>query len=83
VAKPLRTSPPLTTDGVEKMYHQLAEIQTIATTQLAECARWHRSDRATHLDQAGADRQRPTIMPSVGRLDRLPAMDFSSQAPLW
>jgi hypothetical protein len=36
--KPLSTSPPLTADGVDKMYHQLAEIHAIATTQLAECA---------------------------------------------
>jgi hypothetical protein len=37
VAKPLSASPPLTTDRVEKMYHQLAEIHAIATTQLVEC----------------------------------------------
>jgi hypothetical protein len=43
-AKTLSTSPPLTSDGVDKMYHQLAEIHTIATMQLVECARWHRSD---------------------------------------
>jgi hypothetical protein len=27
-------------DGVDKMYHQLAEIHIITTMQLAECARW-------------------------------------------
>jgi hypothetical protein len=32
------TSPPLTADGVDRMYHQLAEIHVIATVQLAECA---------------------------------------------
>jgi hypothetical protein len=41
VAKPLSASPPLTTDRVEKMYHQLAEIHAIATTQLVECTHWH------------------------------------------
>jgi hypothetical protein len=30
VAKPLSVSPPLTADGVDKMYHQLVEIQAIA-----------------------------------------------------
>jgi hypothetical protein len=32
------TSPPLTTDGLDRMYHQLMEIHTIITAQLAECA---------------------------------------------
>jgi hypothetical protein len=37
--KTLSASPPLTANWVDKMYHQLAEIHTIATTQLTECAR--------------------------------------------
>jgi hypothetical protein len=44
VAKALNTSPPPTIDGVDKLYHQLAEIHTIATAQLAECARSRCSD---------------------------------------
>jgi hypothetical protein len=40
-AKPLSASPPLTNDGVDKMYRQLVEICAIAIAQLAECARWH------------------------------------------
>jgi hypothetical protein len=32
-------SPLLTADGVDRMYHQLSKIHTIATAQLAECAR--------------------------------------------
>jgi hypothetical protein len=32
------TSPPLTTDGLDRMYRQLTEIHTIITAQLAECA---------------------------------------------
>jgi hypothetical protein len=31
-AKPLNASPPPTTDGVDKLYHQIAEIHAIATT---------------------------------------------------
>jgi hypothetical protein len=43
-AKALNTSPPPTADGVDKMYHQLAEIYAITATQLAECALWCRSN---------------------------------------
>jgi hypothetical protein len=32
------TSPPLTTDGLDRMYHQLVEIHAIIGTQLVECA---------------------------------------------
>jgi hypothetical protein len=35
-AKPLSASPLPTTDGVDKMYHQLVKIHAIAITQLAE-----------------------------------------------
>jgi hypothetical protein len=44
VARPPKASPPPTADRVDKMYHQLAEIHTIATMQLVECVRWHRSN---------------------------------------
>jgi hypothetical protein len=47
VVKPLSASPPLTTDGVDKMYNQFAEIHEITAAQLAECAHWHRSDSTT------------------------------------
>jgi hypothetical protein len=43
-AKPTSTSPLPIADGVDKLYHQLAEIHIIATIQLAECALLHRSD---------------------------------------
>jgi hypothetical protein len=33
-AKPLSASPPLTADGVDKMYHQLTEIHAVGLTQL-------------------------------------------------
>jgi hypothetical protein len=39
VTKPPSASPPLTANGVDKMYRQLAEIQAIVAAQLAECAR--------------------------------------------
>jgi hypothetical protein len=39
-AKPLSAPPLLIVDGVDKMYHQLAEIHTITAAQLAECAHW-------------------------------------------
>jgi hypothetical protein len=39
MAKPLSASPSLTTDGMDKMYHQLAEIHAITAMQLVECSR--------------------------------------------
>jgi hypothetical protein len=38
MAKPLNVLPPPSADRVDMLYHQLAEIHTIASTQLAECA---------------------------------------------
>jgi hypothetical protein len=38
VTKPLSASPPVTANGVDKMYGQLMEIHTITVAQLAECA---------------------------------------------
>jgi hypothetical protein len=49
MAKSLVISPLLTTDGVDRMYHQLAEIHTIATAQLANCAGWCRTDSTPRL----------------------------------
>jgi hypothetical protein len=81
--KPLNASPPLTADGVDKMYHQLAEIHAIIAMQLAECARWHRSDSTASLAWAGIGRPRPVVTPSMIRLAPSPLTDFSSQAPPW
>jgi hypothetical protein len=43
-AKPLSASPPLTADGVDKMYRQLTKIHAITAVQLTECARCRWSD---------------------------------------
>jgi hypothetical protein len=40
VTKPLSASPPLTTDGVDKMYHQPVKIHAIAAMQRARCTCW-------------------------------------------
>jgi hypothetical protein len=80
--KPLSTSPPLTADGVDKMYRQLAEIHAITTVQLAECARWCRPDPSPSLARAGTGRQRPIVMPFAARLAPSAPIDFSSRAPL-
>jgi hypothetical protein len=55
-AKPLSASPPLTTNRVDKMYHQLVEIHTIVTSQLVECTHWHRSNTASSPVRARAGR---------------------------
>jgi hypothetical protein len=44
VAKASSSSPLSTTNGVDKLYCQLAEIHTITAMQLAECAQWRDSD---------------------------------------
>jgi hypothetical protein len=75
-AKPLSTSPLLTTDGVDKMYRQLAEIHTVAAMQLPECAHWRRSDSTFSSVWAGFDRLRPIVMPSTIRLAPSPPTDF-------
>jgi hypothetical protein len=43
VAKLLSPSPQLTTNRVDKMCRQLAEIHAMAAAQLVECTRWRRS----------------------------------------
>jgi hypothetical protein len=82
-AKPLSASPPLTFDGVGKMYRQLAKIHAIAAAQLAECTHWCRSNPVSSLVQDGVGRQRQAAMPSTTVLALSPPTNFSSQAPLW
>jgi hypothetical protein len=54
--KPPSTSPPLTANRVDKMYHQLAEIHAIAAMQLVEYAHWCRSDSTPSPVWVGAVR---------------------------
>jgi hypothetical protein len=54
IAEPLSASPPLTADGVDKMYHQLAETHTIIVAQLAECEHWRLIDATPSPTRAKA-----------------------------
>jgi hypothetical protein len=78
VAKTLATSPPLTADGVDRMFRQLAKFHAITTAQLVECARWHRTDSTPHSAQAGTSRPMSGVVPSTTRLAPSPPIDFSS-----
>jgi hypothetical protein len=78
--KPPSTSPSLTVDGVEKMYHQLAEIHAIPTAQLVECARWLRSDSTLNPIQARTHWSKPVVLPSTIRLAPSLATDSLSHA---
>jgi hypothetical protein len=83
MAKPMSTSPPITVDRVDKMYHQLAEIHAITDVQLAECACWRQSDPTPSPVRVGTGQQRLTVKPSVARLAPSPPTDFLSGALLW
>jgi hypothetical protein len=74
MAKPMSTSPPITVDRVDKMYHQLAEIHAITAVQLAECARWRQSDPTPSPVRVGTGQQRLTVKPSVARLAPSPLL---------
>jgi hypothetical protein len=56
--KALNATPPPTADGVDKLYHQLAEIHAIVAAQQAECARWCHSDSTPGPVQAKTSQQR-------------------------
>jgi hypothetical protein len=77
-AKPLSTSPPLTANEVDKMYHLLIEIHAITAVQLAECAHWRLSDSTPSPVRAGTGWQRPTATPTAARLAPSLPIDFSS-----
>jgi hypothetical protein len=55
VTKTPSALPSPTTDGVDRMYRQLAEIHAITVVQLAECARWRRSAGACRRALGGND----------------------------
>jgi hypothetical protein len=77
MAKALSVSPPPTTDEVDMLFRQLMEIQAIAVVQLAECARWHRSDSTPCSVWAGTGWQGPNKMPSMTRVAPPPLTDFT------
>jgi hypothetical protein len=81
VTKPLSASPLLTAIGVNKMYHQLAEIHTIAATQLAECAHWRQSDSTPSLVRATTGQVRLIMTQSTMRLAPPPPIDFFHPRP--
>jgi hypothetical protein len=56
VTKTSSALPSPTVDGVDRMYHQLAQIHTITVMQLAKCAHWHRSDPTSSSVRAGTSR---------------------------
>jgi hypothetical protein len=57
------SSPPPTISEVDRLYRQLMEIHAIGATQLAECARWHRSDPTPSPVQARTSRLGTDGMP--------------------
>jgi hypothetical protein len=78
---PSKALPPRTADGVDQMYHQLAEIHAIATTQLAECVHWCRSNLTPNTAHADPGWQGPTAEPSATRMAP-PPTNFSPLASL-
>jgi hypothetical protein len=63
--------------GMDRLYHQLTEIHSIGTAQLAECARWHRSDANPSPVRFRTARQSPDGMPSATRMAPPPSVEFS------
>jgi hypothetical protein len=56
-------SPSLTTDELDRMYHQLAEIHTITTTQPGKCTRWRRVDSTPLSARVGTSRPWSGVVP--------------------
>jgi hypothetical protein len=83
VAKAPSTSPLPTTDGVDKLYHQLVEIHAITATQLVESTHWCRSNSTPSPVQASTSWQGPDMTSSTTRAAPPLPNDFSSQASLW
>jgi hypothetical protein len=80
---PLKASPSSTADGLDKMYYQLAEFNSIAAVELAQWAHWHRSDPTMNMARVGVGWQGPTVEPSMTRMTTLPLTYFSPHALLW
>jgi hypothetical protein len=82
MARAMVSSPPLTTDEVDRLYHQLTEIHSIGAAQLAECAHWGRSDSTPSPGQARTNWQRPDGTSFMTRTAPPPSTDFFSKASL-
>jgi hypothetical protein len=70
-------------DGVDRLYHQLVEIHTIAIVQLTDCACWHPTDPTSIPVNARAGWQKPTVEPSTTRVAPPPPTDFLHQTLPW
>jgi hypothetical protein len=81
-ARPPKALPLPTVDGVDKMYHQLAEIHAITAVKLAECAHWHQSNLTPNVAHASVGWQGPATVPSVTRAAPSPLTNVSPQASL-
>jgi hypothetical protein len=82
-AKPLIVLLPPPTDGVDKLYRQLAKIHAIAAAQLTECAHWRRFDPTSGPVQARASWQGHAMEPFVARMAPPPPTDFPPKALHW
>jgi hypothetical protein len=67
VATLLDMLPPPSIDGVNKLYHHLGEILTIAAAQQAECIRWCSAIKESTSSPARsrADSQKATVEPNA------------------
>jgi hypothetical protein len=83
VTKNLSALPSPTTNRVDMMYHQMAEIHVITTVQLAECARWRQSDPTSSPVRAETGWQRVAAEPSAATMAPPPPNDISPQIPSW
>jgi hypothetical protein len=83
MASPLSMPSPPSTDGVDRLYDQLAEIHSIAAAQLVECAHWLQSDLMASPVHARAGWQTPIVEPSTTMMAPPPPTDFSPQALPW
>jgi hypothetical protein len=82
VAKAPSASPLPTTDRVDKLYRQLAEIHATTTMQLVECACWCHSDSTPSPVQARIGQLGPNKTPSMTRAASPSPSDCSPQASL-
>jgi hypothetical protein len=58
---PLNPLRPSSTDGVDKLYHQLVKIHTIDTVELTECTHLHWTGSTSSPVHASIDRQKSIV----------------------